>query len=87
VQKCIFLLFVHGKFIFHLIFMGYFLMNSLKKSFSEKCIALIWNYMYYHFLRKSSPKAHKFYLTVLASIQDGHAIEMSKISTYCFRLE
>ena len=42
VQKWMFLLFV--QFIFHLILMGYFLMNSLGKSLSDKCIALRYNH-------------------------------------------
>ena len=39
-----FLLFVHGKLIFHLILMYIFVMNSLGKSLSEKCVALLCNY-------------------------------------------
>jgi hypothetical protein len=35
VQKCMFLLFIHGEFIFHLILIV-FLMNSLGKSLSEQ---------------------------------------------------
>jgi hypothetical protein len=42
VQKWMLLLFV--QFIFHLILMGYFLMNSLGKSLSDKCIALQCNH-------------------------------------------
>jgi len=53
VQKLMFLLFVLGEFIFHLILMKFLLMNSFGKSLSE-CIMLLCNY--YHFRYKRGPR-------------------------------
>ena len=44
-QKYMFMLFVHGEFIFHLIFSNYYFIIFFK-SLSKKCIALLYNYYF-----------------------------------------
>ena len=60
VKKWMFLLFVHEEFIFHLILMGFFLMNSLGKYLSAKCIVLLCNY--YHSYHEKGPNEGNFLL-------------------------
>ena len=57
IQKWMLQLFVHGELIFYLILMGFFV-NSLGKSLSEKCIALLCSY--YLFYRKGAIKEYNF---------------------------
>ena len=46
-QKWMFLLFVHGEFIFHLILMGLFVMYSIGKFLSEKGIFIYYYFFFY----------------------------------------
>ena len=59
-KKWMFLLFVHEEFIFHLILMVFFLMNSLGKYLSAKCIVLLCNY--YHSYHEKGPNEGNFLL-------------------------
>jgi hypothetical protein len=65
VKKWMFLLFVHEEFIFHLILMVFFLMNSLGKYLSAKCIVLLCNY--YHSYHEKGPNKGNFLLFYFTS--------------------
>ena len=69
-NRC-FLLFVHGKLIFHMILI-FFVMNSLGKSISENCIALLCNIM--RFRPKGDPiRGHFYFSSIFIQIlQNDH---------------